>query len=243
LADHLIDRGDLDADDRSAVEALVARHLKKHGGDAERSLAAVAAGRSTRENLAQIADADIAVSIGHLAAALTHTGDDANPTASYGVGTATCDGQRFRALRPHARGGIGAVFLALDQELHCEVALKQILDQHADDPDSRQRLVEKAEITGGLEHPGIPPVYGLATCADGPPRYAMRFITGDSLEEATDRFHGTDGGWVERSEANGKSAQPAAVEDSTHPTSDPGRCSLKLREMLRRLTEVCNAVD
>jgi hypothetical protein len=32
LADHLVCRGDLDADDRSAVEALVARHLKKHGG-------------------------------------------------------------------------------------------------------------------------------------------------------------------------------------------------------------------
>ena len=34
LADHLIGRGDLDADDRSAVDALVARHIKKHGDDA-----------------------------------------------------------------------------------------------------------------------------------------------------------------------------------------------------------------
>jgi hypothetical protein len=48
LADHLVVRGDLDADDRSAVDALVARHVKKHGGDAERSLAAIPAGRSTR---------------------------------------------------------------------------------------------------------------------------------------------------------------------------------------------------
>ena len=31
LADHLVGRGDLDADDRSAVEALVARHIKKPG--------------------------------------------------------------------------------------------------------------------------------------------------------------------------------------------------------------------
>jgi hypothetical protein len=29
----------------------VARHIKKHGGDVERSLAAVATGRSTRESL------------------------------------------------------------------------------------------------------------------------------------------------------------------------------------------------
>ena len=70
-------------------------------------------------------------------------------------------GNGFGSLRPHARGGLGAVFVALDTELNREVALKQILDQHADDPVSRQRFVLEAEVTGGLEHPGIVPVYGL----------------------------------------------------------------------------------
>ena len=79
--------------------------------------------------------------------------------------------------------------MALDTELHREVALKQILDQHADDPVSRQRFLTEAEITGGLEHPGVVPVYGLGTHADGRPFYAMRFIRGDSLKEAIERFH------------------------------------------------------
>ena len=89
------------------------------------------------------------------------------PTAppSLSVGAATSDGQRFRLLRPHARGGLGEVFVALDAELHREVALKQILEKHADDPVSRQRFVAEAEITGGLEHPGIVPVYGVGTTA------------------------------------------------------------------------------
>src|SRR4051794_22057315 len=43
LAAPLVGRGDLDADDRPAADALVARHLKKHGGDVERSLAATPA--------------------------------------------------------------------------------------------------------------------------------------------------------------------------------------------------------
>jgi eukaryotic-like serine/threonine-protein kinase len=127
---------------------------------------------------------------------------------------------RFRVLRPHVRGGLGAVFVALDTELHHEVALKQILDQHADEPVSRQRFLVEAEVTGGLEHPGIVPVYGLGTYADGRPFYAMRFIRGDSLKEAIDRFHGDE-----------------ALK------KDQGRRSLELRRLLGRLVDVCNALE
>ena len=73
-----------------------------------------------------------------------------------------------------------------------EVALKQILEKHADDPMSRQRFVAEAEITGGLEHPGVVPVYGLGTYGGGRPYYAMRFIKGESLKEAIEHFHGDD---------------------------------------------------
>jgi hypothetical protein len=59
LADYLEARGDLDADDRAAVEAPVVRRLKKHGGDVDKSLAAVWAGKSSRESLARIGDQDL----------------------------------------------------------------------------------------------------------------------------------------------------------------------------------------
>ena len=81
---------------------------------------------------------------------------------------------------PTPGAGLGEVFVALDDELNREVALKQILDHHADDPTSRTRFVLEAEITGGLEHPGIVPVYGLGSYGDGRPYYAMRFIRGDT---------------------------------------------------------------
>ena len=192
LADHLVARGDVDSDQRAGVEAMVGLHLKKHGGSTEKSLAALPAGPSTRESLAALGDADIEHTLTQLA---PDADGDADRTASYAVGTAAGDGQRFRVLRPHAQGGLGAVFVALDQELHREVALKQILDRHADDPASRRRFLLEAEVTGGLEHPGIVPVYGLGIYADGRPYYAMRFIRGDSLKEAIERFHaGSCGG-------------------------------------------------
>jgi serine/threonine-protein kinase len=220
LADHLVALGHLDPDDRSAVGALVARHLKKHGGDVERSLAAVPAGTSTRERLAALADPALEATLSHVGSASAPTDGDSDRTRTYQVDTVTSDGQRFRVLRPHARGGLGAVFVALDSELNREVALKRILDGHADDPVSRQRFLVEAEITGGLEHPGVVPVYGLGAYADGRPYYAMRFIRGDSLKEAIGRFHADEA-----------------------LTREPGRRSLELRKLLRRFTDVCNAIE
>jgi serine/threonine-protein kinase len=123
---------------------------------------------------------------------------------------------RFQILRPHAEGGIGQVFLAQDGELHRQVALKEIMPRHAGDQESRARFVQEAEITGGLEHPGIVPVYGMGRYPDGRPYYAMRFIPGQNLQEALDRLH----------EEKGLSAR---------------RC-MAFRQILRRFLDVCNAV-
>jgi eukaryotic-like serine/threonine-protein kinase len=221
LADYLEARGDLSGPKRLLLEGLAAVHLEAHDNDLEKSLAAASAGKSTRERLARLGDPAIDATLGHLNSGNGDTEDgDADRTSTYAVGTDLSNGQRFRIVRPHAQGGLGAVFVALDGELNREVALKQILEKHADDPDSRRRFVAEAEITGALEHPGVVPVYGLGTDAHGRPYYAMRFIKGDSLKEAIARFH-----------------------DDPVLQADPGRRSLELRKLLRRFTDVCNAVD
>ena len=67
----------------------------------------------------------------------------------------------FEILRPLARGGLGEVFVARDGSLNREVALKLIQESQAGDPQGKARFLLEAEITGGLEHPGIVPVYAL----------------------------------------------------------------------------------
>ncbi len=218
MADLLVEQGALTTPRRALIEALLAEHLATHGGDAEKSLAGLELTRSTRESLSRLSDAAVR-RLEHLLAepalTLDVDRDEGDRTTGDAIGTATADARRFRILRPHARGGLGEVFVALDRELNREVALKQILDHHADETSSRHRFLLEAEITGGLEHPGIVPVYSLGTHDGGRPYYAMRFIQGDSLKDAIERFH-------------------AGTED---------RAGLELRRLLRRFLDVCNAIE
>jgi serine/threonine-protein kinase len=224
LTDHLVTRGGLDEAERAGIEAMVALHLKKHGGDPEQSLAAIPTPLSTREHLSKLQDPEIQATLGRVASG--HAGTERDPapdserTTDYASNATSSPGLRFRLLRPHAKGGLGAVFVALDQELHREVALKQILETHADDPTSRARFLLEAEVTGSLEHPGVVPVYSLGAYADGRPFYAMRFIRGESLKEAIEHFH-----------------------DDVNLKANPGQRSLELRKLLRRFVDVCNAID
>lgn len=80
---------------------------------------------------------------------------------------------------------------------------------------TRERFMIEAEITGGLEHPSIIPVYGLGHYSDGRPYYAMRFIRGDNLKEAIDAY--------QRCPSDAK--------------------NLELHKLLRRFVDVCDAVQ
>jgi eukaryotic-like serine/threonine-protein kinase len=221
LSQILQDLGALTESRRSLLDALVEEHIKLHDDDPRKSLAAVSSIGSMRDELSRIADPEIQGSLPHVAATRRDLQDDPDRASTLpSVGDSTSAGTRFRILRPHAKGGLGEVFVARDTELNRYVALKEIQDEFADDPRYRARFEFEAEITGGLEHPSIVPVYGLGRTASGRPYYAMRFIRGDSLKEAIRRFH-------------------SAEKQSRR---DPSRSTLELRGLLARFIDVCDAV-
>jgi serine/threonine-protein kinase len=217
----LLDQGALSDPRRALLDALVDEHIKLHAGDPQRSLAALSSIASVRHDLSRIPDQELQASLPLVSAARAREEPAYDPfrTQNASVGESKTPGVRFRILRPHAKGGLGQVSVALDTELDRTVALKEIQDEHADDQSSRFRFVQEAEITGKLEHPGIVPIYGLGHYADGRPFYAMRFVQGDSLKEAITRFH--------------------AHKDQRR---DQSARTLQLRDLLRRFTDVCNAV-
>jgi serine/threonine-protein kinase len=211
LGQILAERGALAEAERAALEVLVDRHLARHDHDADKSLAAL---RPTPDACAHFSR----VTGWELPAALAPT-PEGHPTASVGPDNPFPEGGRYLRLRPHAKGGLGEVWVAADRELEREVALKEMQEQHAGQPDSRARFLLEARVTGGLEHPGIVPVYGLGHHPDGRPFYAMRFIRGHSLREAIEDFHQTD--W------KGKPSQQA----------------LAFRQLLGRFVDVCDAME
>jgi serine/threonine protein kinase/WD40 repeat protein len=193
LVDILSERGLLSAERRQLLEALAAE-LIAQTGDVAQSLATLSSVDSVRDDIRQVHDSELTASIERLppTAAWFYDPNHTLPPTAVSNLPDTAKGlaaARFRVLRFHARGGLGQVSLAVDEELGREVALKEIQSQRADDPVARERFIREAEITGQLEHPGIVPVYGLGTYADGRPYYAMRFIEGDNLLKHVQTFH------------------------------------------------------
>lgn len=109
---------------------------------------------------------------------------------------------RYRDFLPAGEGGMGIVYWALDTELNRQVAFKVMRPDpgaagaagvtppaplglrsppHGADPafDAlKARFLQEAWVTGGLEHPGIVPVYELGRTEQGVPFYTMRYVRG-----------------------------------------------------------------
>src|SRR5262245_25832995 len=171
LADLLVERGWLTAEERGHVEFLLDRKLKKHRGDARAVLAEVTTDQM-RRSLAGAADPDIRQSL----AGLTPP-----PAAGHVLLTPTFHApeprDRYTLTRLHATGGIGRVWLAHDPSLGRDVALKELLPERAGQPTTWARFLKEAQITGQLEHPGIVPIYEVGKRPeDQAPFYTMKFV-------------------------------------------------------------------
>ena len=220
LGEVLVRQKALSAGRREALEELVREQLEHYHNDPAQLSTVHASVDAVDKLLRQMAEPEPEANAATLTSA-PPPAPEAGITQVWNAGSPTALGaQRFRVLRPHARGGLGQVSVAHDAELGREVALKEILERCADDVNSRARFLQEAEITGNLEHPGVVPVYALGQYADGRPYYAMRFIQGQSLRQAITQFYQEEG-----------------------PARDSGRRAVAFRGLLSRFVAVCNVME
>jgi eukaryotic-like serine/threonine-protein kinase len=185
LVDVLVEKGQITREDRKLLIQLVDRHIEQNGS----------IDNSIQEITKHLAPSDFVseLSIEDLRNLLPETWIETidrvatqpvGPQNNQGTNKGTNDvSGRFQVKRDLAKGGLGKVSVAHDQELDREVALKEILSRHANRKDSQLRFITEAKVTGSLEHPGIVPIYALGYFEDGRPYYAMRLIRGKSLSE------------------------------------------------------------
>jgi tetratricopeptide (TPR) repeat protein len=89
----------------------------------------------------------------------------------------------YELLDVIGRGGMGIVYRAVNLRLNREVAVKLLGDRYAWDDSAAERFTAEAQITGQLQHPGIPALHELGTLADGRPFLAMKLVKGRTLQQ------------------------------------------------------------
>jgi serine/threonine protein kinase len=80
-------------------------------------------------------------------------------------------------------GGMAKVFLARDQLLNRDVALKILRDQYADNKEFVERFRREAQSAAALNHPNIVSIYDWGCSQDGTYYMAMECLYGGTLKE------------------------------------------------------------
>jgi tetratricopeptide (TPR) repeat protein len=128
----------------------------------------------------------------------------------------------YEILYEIGQGGMGVVYHARDCALNRPVALKFLQKRYANDPAAAARFHYEAQITGQLQHPGIPPVHQVGTLPDGQPFLAMKLIQGRTLDELLSEQGPGAGRWLGVFEAICQAVGYAHSQNVIHRDLKPG---------------------
>ncbi len=94
---------------------------------------------------------------------------------------------RYRLEKRIGEGGMGSVWLARDELLEREVALKALPRVLVTDPSAQRRFEREARAMGRLQHPNVVGIYDLGTADPGTgeelPFLVMELVRGRPLNE------------------------------------------------------------
>jgi eukaryotic-like serine/threonine-protein kinase len=87
----------------------------------------------------------------------------------------------YEILEPLGKGGMGEVYLAVDNTLQRKVALKILPDAFASDQERVRRFAREARAASALNHPNVAQIYEVGE-SDGKHFLVMEYVDGVSLE-------------------------------------------------------------
>ncbi len=116
-------------------------------------------------------------------------------------------------------GGLGEVWVVHQPSLDRSIVVKQLQKRWHGHLRAERAFMQEVQITSLLEHPGVTPVHAVGTTKDGRPCYSMRYICGETLEQAITRYH-----------------QGLVNSAKTE------HCAGELRKLLVHFVDVCNTI-
>ncbi len=99
---------------------------------------------------------------------------------------------KYRVEKEIARGGMGAVYLATNEEFGTSVAIKEILENQALNPSVREGFLREANFLLNLDHPNLPRIFEVFE-EKNLLYVVMRYIAGKDLFERLTEGHKPDG--------------------------------------------------
>ncbi len=98
---------------------------------------------------------------------------------------------KYKIIRQIGQGGMGKVYLARDEQLEREVALKVPKFDPDDGPHVRERFYREARAAAALHHPNVCSIYEIGE-EGGVPYLAMAYIEGRQVSDYIDRGGGVN---------------------------------------------------
>jgi serine/threonine-protein kinase len=89
----------------------------------------------------------------------------------------------YTILSEIGSGGMGRVFLAMDERLGRRVAIKTLNARYADNPALRARFMHEARAMAQVAHPNVARIYSLGPDGE-PPHFVMEYVEGAALTTA-----------------------------------------------------------
>ena len=93
---------------------------------------------------------------------------------------------RYRIVTLLGKGGMGEVFLAHDEVLNRDVAIKILAAELARQEEAVERFRREARSAASLSHPNIVPVHDRAETEDGVNYIVMEHVPGGTLKDLID---------------------------------------------------------
>jgi serine/threonine protein kinase len=184
LAELLVEREWINAEERDQIERLVERRLRKHAGNAGDSLRQIhdpPARQALTVAARQIPFIRDVVSEAGLLQLNAFAEDDTlvdDPMLRY----------EFLDHEPR-KGGIGQVWRVKDKELGRVLALKELRLEYRMNAPVRESFFREAQVNAQLTHPNIVPLFDFIRRPGGPAFCTMQFIEGRTLTDAIDDYH------------------------------------------------------